>query len=365
MGSIREREGKKGVTFMAEVRLKGFPPQTASFHRKTDARKWVSDTESAIREGRYFKTSESRKRTLELLIDKYLAEKLPERGDDKETVKPQLIWWKKNLGKYTLVDITPTLIAEYRDKLLKEPMTIRGQKEPRILKKATVIRYLASLSVCLTYGVRELSWLESNPLKQVYKPKFKNSRDRSLTLQERERLLSICKSDEGSYLYIVVSLALYTGARQGELLGLQWKDIDFQRRVVTFYATKNGDDRVVPLVKQAVELLADLNKVRRIDTALVFPRKDGKKPMDMRKRWEKAVKDAGLEDFHFHDLRHTAGSYLAMSGATLLEISHILGHKTLQMVKRYTHLTEQHTAPLLERTAEYQLVKKEPSEASK
>lgn len=353
MARIKERKNKEGKTkYTAEVRLKGHPPTTATFERKTDARLWIQQTEAAIREGRYFKTSETRKKTLGELIDKYLAERLPQRGDDRATVEPQLKWWKSKIGSYLLKDVTPTMLAEYRDKLLNEPMQKTGEKKPRMLSNATVIRYLASLSVCFSYGLEDLGWVESNPVRNVKKPKPERGRVRFLSDEDRKNLLVRCQADENPYLYTVVVFALLTGARQSEIMGLQWKDIDFKRRRATFHDTKNGERRSVPLVKQAYDLLNAMSKLRRIDSSYVFARKDGKKPMEIRKRWEKAVRDAGLEDFRFHDLRHTAASYLAMNGASLLEIADILGHKTLSMVKRYSHLTEGHTATVLERMAE-------------
>jgi integrase len=356
MATIEVREDVEGkVSYRVKVRLKGHPVETATFSRKTDAKLWAQQTETAIREGRYFKTTESRKRTLGELIDKYKAERLPFRGDDKETVGPQLDWWKAQLGPYLLKDITPQMVAEYRDRLLTQPIQKKGEKSPRILSNATVIRYLASLSVCLSYGLEDLAWVESNPVRSVKKPKPERGRVRFLSEAERKTLLEKCKADTNPYLYTVVTMALLTGARQSEIMGLQWKDVDFKRRRVLFEETKNGERRSVPLAKQAYELLHKMNKVRRIDSPFVFPREDGKKPMEIRKRWEKAVKDAGLVGFRFHDLRHTAASYLAMNGASLLEIAEILGHKTLAMVKRYSHLTEGHTAAVIERMAEAQL----------
>src|SRR5262249_25625984 len=118
MADIEKRVSKTGKnTYRARVRLKGYPQDTTTFEQLTDAKRWVQQTEVAMREGRYFKSPEARKRTLEQLIDKYKEHKLPLRGDDKETVEPQLDWWKEHLGKYLLLDITPVLIAEYRDKL--------------------------------------------------------------------------------------------------------------------------------------------------------------------------------------------------------------------------------------------------------
>ena len=139
-----------------------------------------------------------------------------------------------------------------------------------------------------------------------------------------------------------------------EIINLKWKNIDLKRKMFYFMDTKNGENRAVPIPKNAFDLLKDPSKIRKINSGYVFARPDGKKPMDLGWQWEKAVKNAKLTDFRFHDLRHTAASYLAMNGATLVEISEILGHKTMRMVKRYSHLTQKHTADILERMNEQQ-----------
>ena len=123
--------------------------------------------------------------------------------------------------------------------------------------------------------------------------------------------------------------------------------------------TKNGENRAVPISLKAYKLLKEHSKIRKINTGYVFARFDGKKPIDLRHQWEEVIKNANLTNFRFHDLRHTAASYLAMNGATLVEISDILGHKTMQMVKRYSHLTQKHTADILERMNEKQFADKD------
>jgi integrase len=148
--------------------------------------------------------------------------------------------------------------------------------------------------------------------------------------------------------------------RQGEIMGLTWDDVDLNQGRAILHETKNGERRVVPLTGKALELLKAHAKVRNLQTNLLFPGKplrgaDGKvayKPIDLRAPWEAALKKAELEDFRFHDLRHSAASYLAMNGASLAEIAEVLGHKTLQMVKRYSHLSEAHTAGVVARMNE-------------
>jgi integrase len=144
-------------------------------------------------------------------------------------------------------------------------------------------------------------------------------------------------------------LALSTGARRGELLGLTWKDVDFERKVIVLHATKNDERRATPMVAHALAEMRKLSKVRRIDTQMVFPGRRGDRPTEIDQAWRIALKRAQINDFRFHDLRHSAASYLAMSGASLAEIAEVLGHKTLQMVKRYAHLSDSHVSSVVER----------------
>lgn len=113
--------------------------------------------------------------------------------------------------------------------------------------------------------------------------------------------------------------------------------------------TKNGEKRAIPLPPITVEILRAWQQGRRFDVDWVFPRPDGRKPVDLDSAFLFACVRAGIESMRFHDLRHTAASYLAMSGASLLEIADILGHKSLNMTKRYSHLTLRHTAGVIER----------------
>ena len=326
------------VTYRVRVRMKGYPIQTASFARLTDARKWAQQTESAIREGRHFKTTEAKRHTLAELIDRYVVDVLPQKRDQVHQAR-QLRWWREQLGAYALADVTPPLIAEYRDKLAAG----HPGNEPR--SPSTVVRYLAALSHCFTIGVKEYQWLDDSPLRKVTKPKEPRGRVRFLSDDERARLLAECEASANPYLFPVVVLALSTGMRQGEIMNLEWRDVDLTRGWITLRETKNGERRGVPLAGKALGLLRQHAKVRRLDTALLWPGKEHPhQPMDLRQPWEKALQQAAIEDFRFHDLRHSAASYLAMNGASLTEIAGVLGHKTLNMVKRYAHLSESHTA---------------------
>ncbi len=331
------------VSHRVRIRMKGFPLQTASFDRLTDARRWAQQTETAIREGRYFKTREAQRHTLAELIDRYTTDILPRKRDRAHTER-QLTWWKEQLGVYALADLTPPLIAEWRDKLAAG---FPGDK-PR--SPATVVRYLAALSHCLSTAVKEYQWLDDSPLRKVSKPSEPRGRVRFLSDEERAALLVACEASPNPYLLPVVVLALSTGMRAGEIMALEWRDVDLTRGWLTLRETKNGTMRGVPLTGKALELVKEHARTRRrLDTPLLFPGANPGKPVDLRQPWEKALKQTGIEDFRFHDLRHSAASYLAMNGASLNEIAAVLGHKTLSMVQRYAHLSESHKAGVVER----------------
>ena len=343
MATIEQRTGKDGQhVYRVKVRRKGALPLSATFTKLSDARKWIQVTEAAIVEGRHFKTAEAKRHTLAEAIDRYLRDILPHKSFSSiDNQTRQLRWWKAQLGHCILADLTPTLIADHRDKLA------RGNGIRR--KNSTVRRYLAALSHTLTVAVKEWRWLDDSPMRQVTKPREPRGRVRFLSDEERIRLLDACQVSRNPYLYTVVVLALATGARKGELLSLRSSNVDLKRGTLTFHETKNMERRTVPLTGQALALMRQHAKVRRLDTALVFPDASGKRALGIREAFEGAIERAGITDFRFHDLRHTAASYLAMNGASLLEIAEVLGHKTLSMVKRYTHLTEGHTRSVVER----------------
>ena len=358
MAQIDKRVNSKGeVTYRVRIRLKGYPLTTATFARKTEAKVWAQQTEANMRAGRHIKNTEGKNKTVADLISLYEENLLPKRGRDRKTVAGELIWWKDQIGHLFLVDVTPQIVAKYQDRLEKDPIKVKEDpktpKPPKYRKPATISRYLGSLSICFSYAVK-LGWVSDNPVIKVEKPRLKNERVRFLTAEESKNLLTACKDSDYKQLYAIVVLALSTGARKGEIMALRWKDIDLGQKVMRLEETKNGDRRSIPLSSLALSVILDLRKIRRIDSQLLFPREDGLKAFDFRKHWNKAVKTAKLTDFKFHDLRHTAASNLAMSGASLLEIAEILGHRQMKMVRRYAHLTQQHTANVLERMNERQ-----------
>ena len=347
MATFEERITSNGTkSFRARIRLKGQPAVSATFSRKTDAKEWARSTESSIKEGRYFKTAEAKRHTLRELIDRYLDEVLPDKPKSIKDQSMQLKWWRSQLGDYLLADMSASVLMEKRNLLRQEPITKGNQKTKR--SNATVNRYMAALSHVFSVAVQEWEWMEDSPIKKIKRLKEERGRTRSLSDKERDRLLDTCREYENESLYLIVVLALSTGARQGEILNLRWNNVDFKRKTMTFVETKNDEIRSVPLQGLAYELIKDRHKTRRLDTNLIFHSNiNPQNHLSINTVFKKAVRKAKLEDFRFHDLRHCAASYLAMNGASLAEIAEILGHKTLQMVKRYAHLTEQHTAEVV------------------
>lgn len=348
MASIEKRISQENkISYRVKVRLKGFPTQQATFERLTDARRWAQQTEAAIREGRHFKTSEAKRHTLAEMIDRYIKEITPSKPKNQSNRILHLTWWKTELGQFSLAEVSPAMIAEKRDKLAAG---ITKRNSPR--SPSTVVRYMAALSHAYTIAVKEWGWVDDSPMRKVSKPKEPRGRVRFLSDEERTRLLSECKKSDSPFLYMAVVLALSTGARKMEILGLRWKNIDINRQMITLHETKNGDRRLLPLVGHALELIKELSKVRQLNCDLVFPGQTLINPVDLRTPFENALKRAEILDFKWHDLRHSCASYLAMNNASLAEIAEILGHKTLQMVKRYAHLSEAHTSKVVARMNE-------------
>ena len=225
-----------------------------------------------------------------------------------------------------------------RERLLSETTNRGGLRSG-----PSVNRMVAALSACFGYAIKPMGWLEKNPCLFVKKSKESTGRVRFLTEQEIKTLLDACRHHPNLYLAVVLSLT--TGARQAEIMLLRWPQIDLARRVITLTETKNGETRVLPLSGEAFLILQERAKVRNLHDDRIFPpSKQAKKSdcINLRKPWLEALKTVGITNFRWHDLRHTAASHLAMSGVSQVELAKILGHRTLAMVARYSHLSDSH-----------------------
>jgi integrase len=353
MATIEKRTSSDGKTsYRVKVRIKGFAPETASFERRTDANEWGKKVEAEMKAGRHF--GQSKRHTFDDLADEFKQHAIdPDRLDH----------WRGVFGKDLLGAITSARISKERDRLLSEetqrfatPKTGNPELDaarPRAKRSgATVNRYIAALSVCLNYGVKELQWLEKNPCETIRKPKEDKGRVRFLSEDELVRLLKACRDHANLYLAVVLSLT--TGARQGEVMSLRWGQIDFKRQVITLHKTKNGERRALPLVGDTFTLLQQRSTVRSLTDDRIFPpTAQAKKAefLDLRQPWETALASAEIYDFHWHDLRHTAASYLIMNGVSMVEVAKVLGHRTLAMVMRYSHLADGHIVATGEKLA--------------
>lgn len=329
--------------YRARIRIKGMPEVSETFPKKSQATEWARKMEAKIRDERFFPKKEDLERTFGDLIDRYIQNELPKKPKMHFKQKMQLLWWKSHLGAYFLNHISPALIVEIRDKLF-EGVSRRGK--PR--STSTANRYLAALSHVFTIAVKEWGWCKENIALKVRRSKEGRARDRFLDKEEIAQLLSACQKSKSPYLYSIVLIALTTCARKGEIMSLKWSDVEFLTPRMTFRDTKNGETRSVSLGSTVIECLLNEQSKRVILSEYVFPSTDGTKPADFTTSWKKVVKSTGL-NICFHTLRHTGASHLAMNGATLLEIAAILGHKTLAMVKRYSHLSTSSTASIIDK----------------
>lgn len=349
MATIEKRKLDDGTTsYRVKIRLKGYAPESATFARLTDAREWVQKTEADIKAGRHF--GASRRHTLNELIDSYEKSTKHKELKSAKEMRARLEWWRKHYGEKMLQEITPAVVAQGRDALAEEYLTVRRRGDDGSVTRmpldkkrsgATTNRFLAALSSVCAYGVKELSWLERNPVERVSKPKENKGRVRYLDDDELPRFLTACRKHGD--LYLAVLLSLTTGGRQAEIMSLHWGQIDLKAGRATLNAgtTKNDDARVLPLVGEAYALLQERVKARGQTDDRIFPPTPLAKKSDyinLRTPFIAALKEAEITDFHWHDLRHTCASYLMMNGVSSLEISKILGHRTMAMVSRYAHL---------------------------
>lgn len=360
MGTIREYPKEDGsISFHAEVRLRGHRPERGSFRTRSLAKKWIQDTESAIRDGRHFKTAEAKKHTVGELIDHFIGQYLQDYPKRLAKQRSLLMWWKDQIGEKLLADLTPSLISKGRDEL-KMGITLRKTRR----SESTVNRYLAALSKALSVAVTDLGWLETSPMSKVKKCAESAGRDRFLSLDEKNRLLAACKISPSPHLYPIVRLALLTGMRFGEIVNLKWEDIDFSTRTITIRMTKNGQRHIVLLTEPILGVLNDCQGFGQVQGGIFQSARSNNKSgvVSIRKSFLNALRIAEIQNFRFHDLRHTAASYLAMNGATQGELMYFLNHRNPAMTKRYAHYSQDHMRKKLEETGRILLCQEQRSE---
>jgi len=351
------------VSYRAQVRVRGRASESATFPNRKEAEQWAKSIEAAIREGRHFPHAAARRKSFDELAKDYAETVLAEfdQGERDARVR-QLKWWSEQFAGLSLAEVTADRISTARDKLAAETFT-RGKPRkdrktgemvlPKQYKRSgsTVNRYLATLSHVFSFAVKDRRLLVRNPVGDITRKKEPRGRTRFLSDDERTALLNACAESDWAPLQALVLLAITTGARRGELLSLRWADVDIKAGRALVRETKNDEQRTLPLGGKALEALRTLKLNGSARSEWVFPNPSGHPgPFEnIDGHWYAVLEAAGISDFHFHDLRHTTASMLAAQGCSLLEIADVLGHKTLAMVKRYSHLVVDHKAKVIEK----------------
>lgn len=349
MASIQKLDNRT-KPWQVRIRRKG---QTfiEYFRTKKEADAFAAKVEADFDRWAKILGGELRRHTLAELIDRYLGI-----WSGKDIATPaRLAWWKDQYGDRLLSEFNTDTAREALARLEEEPAvqggkTLTTTERPR--SGATVNRYKAALSACYKAGI-DRGWfgLQVNPFTGIRDRKESGHRfGRCLEDDERARLLEACdRSTVWRDLGLFVRLALATGARRGELVGLEWRDVDLKGGSILLRETKNGEDRRVPLLGEVRALLADRAKVRRLDDPRVFPsaKLHTNPPVD--KAWSAAKQEAQVENLRLHDLRHSCGSYLAKAGASAFQIAAILGHRSGPgLTARYVHLVAEDSREIME-----------------
>jgi integrase len=327
VATIRKRNGQ----WQVQVRRLGFDPVSKTFQARQDAAGWARQIEAEMDRDVFVPRKRAESVTVETLTDRYLKEVAPQKRSYR-AMRYDLLALGHHFRHRTLATLTPADVAKFRDARLASGCA-----------GATVRKQLNVLARVIDTAGRD--WgihAPINPARAVNRPAAAPGRAKRLPPSEEAVLLEACRASRAANLEAVAVLALETGMRLGELLSLQWTHVRLDRRTAHLQTTKNGEARTVPLSSRAVDLLAGLE---RHPSGRVFP--NWKDTLSFEHAWHRAVVRSGLEDLRFHDLRHEAATRLFERGLNPMQVATITGHKTLQMLKRYTHLRAEDLAALL------------------
>jgi len=315
MASINKRGTKQ---WNVRIRRKGYPLQTATFEKREDAETWARDVESKMDKGAFLCTKEAERTSLHEALDRYIEDYAPSLADHKREVNRAKFLQKRKIAQMSLARIRVMDIAAFIKEREKEGVagnTIR-------LDLATLSRLFEAARA--DWGMEYLD----NPVKKARKPKVSKGRERRLQECEEEKLIK--HAPEG--FEAVIKFALETAMRRGEIAALRWENVKLKESTVFLPKTKNGSARTVPLSPAALNIL---KKLPRDIKGSVFRMA----PDEITQSMKKARAGAKIENLRFHDLRHEAVSrFFEKTSLDIMQIQMITGHKTLQMLARYTHL---------------------------
>jgi integrase len=338
MATIRKRDNGSFFSYEVQIRKKGHTPQTKTFRNRADAEKWGRMIESEMDRGVFVDRGEAESTTLAEALQRYLTEVTPfKKGDKRETARIKR-WLQDPIALRMLSTLKGKDIAEIRDSQRKQG-----------LAENTIRLEIALLSIVFETARKEWG-MEGliNPCRLIKLPTGSVARERRLEHQEETYLLEGLRTHcRNPQTIAVVRFAIETAMRQSEILNLEWSSFNIQKRTVLAKDTKNGEDRLVPLSSRALGILDE--QPRDIAKGKIFKVSQDALIRAFQKGCEKGRRiylndnpsssvDGFLQDLRFHDLRHEATSRLFELGTLdMMEVASITGHKSLSMLKRYTH----------------------------
>ncbi len=354
MATIQKRVGKTGTTYRVIVRIKGHELLTESFQRRTDAVRWAEAEEARLRQSR--SPAASRRYTLGDAIDRYLADELGAlAASEKVHRESKLDWWRQRIGEVELRQISRDLPRRLLARLADGADSPTG----RPLTFATCNRYKAALSAVLSAAI-DWEWLESNPLHSSSRRRRPNSqrereRNREVTAEEFQRVLTLYRQCEDERLYTLALFARASGAREGELMRLRWEDADVDAlppRVEVHNTKSGGESRMLYFPGAAGEELRRMALRPHHRSGYLFGEpgslhRDGppRFPRDAFRYW---TARSGVLDFWFHDLRHAWACHLLDEGVGLAQLMILGGWKSVAMVRRYAQRAQRQGNQALE-----------------
>jgi integrase len=332
---------------------------------------WARNIEGQIDRGEHKPAAKGERLTFDELVELFLTDTehgLPTHSANQQKLVPgKLKFWRKELGHILLRELSPELIDEATEKLqIKRIISTAGNDHGQI-SPSTVRTLLGNLGTVFRYAVTK-RFIRETPMRQIHnKPQPNDERVRILSEDERVNLLATCDISKTPELPVSVRLALNTGLRKSELFGLTQERVNLSEspkryqdnglpfvippRHILIEITKNGHPRLIPLNADAADALAGWVRIQPIDgKALVFPsRETPRKPLDIDRPWETALRRAEITDFRWHDMRHCFASELIMSGASVAQVAKLTGHRDLKSLMRYSHLSPEHSHELVAR----------------
>jgi len=306
------------------VRRKGHASISRTFNTKSEGERWALTIESGMGVGTYVDNRETLSTSLRECLERYASEIVPSKKGAKRDLNRVKAWQRDPLAKKSIGTIKQTDIAIWRDAKIASG-----------LSGSTVTKELALLSHVFTIAIKEWGFPLSNPVRMIRKPRADLGRDRRLEGEEKTKLLDSANIEMKAFIIIAIESAM----RRGEIYSIQRKWI--RGSVVRLPDTKNGTARDVPLSKSALAAIKTLPL--RIDGGL------WQFDIDYyTKNFIRLCKTLKIDGLRLHDLRHEATSLLFEKGLDVMQVKSITGHKTLQMLSRYTHLKADELAKLLD-----------------